>query len=94
MRHNTIETWLTWILITLVLGFICLPGLWIVLSSFRPNAEILAKPAIWIPELTLGNYKSMFGIGPDANVAIPVENYFMNSLIISLTSTVIAVFSG
>lgn len=95
MKKKTIETWLTWLLISLILAIICLPGLWVVLSSFRPNSEILAKPALWIPELlTLGNYKSMFGIGPEANVAIPVGNYFMNSLIISLTSTVIAVFFG
>ena len=29
---------------------ICLPGIWIVLSSLRPTVEIMAKPPIWIPQ--------------------------------------------
>ena len=95
MKAKRLEIWLTWALICLVLAFICFPGFWVILSSFRPNSEILAKPAVWIPEmLSWRNYKSMLGIGPEANVAIPVERYFINSLVISLTSTAIAVFLG
>ena len=38
-----------------------IPGLWVVLNAFRPNREILAKPAVWIPEeLTLINFINMF----------------------------------
>ena len=40
---------LTWTGTFLVLTVFCLPGLWVVLNAFRPNAEILTKPAIWIP---------------------------------------------
>ena len=37
---------------------ICLPGLWIVLSSLRPTVEIMAKPPVWIPqELSLDAYR-------------------------------------
>jgi len=44
---------------------ICLPGIWIVLSSLRPTVEIMAKPPVWIPqELSLDAYVAMFsGIG-------------------------------
>jgi multiple sugar transport system permease protein len=72
---------------------ICLPGLWIVLSSLRPTVEIMAKPAIWIPQdISLAAYRAMFsGVGEGG---IPVWNYFSNSLIISITSTVIAVAIG
>ncbi len=31
---------------------ICMPGLWIVLSSLRPTVEIMAKPPVWIPSRT------------------------------------------
>ena len=39
----------------------CVPGLWVILSGFRPNREILAKPPIWVPqELTLNNFAKIF----------------------------------
>lgn len=72
---------------------ICLPGLWIVLSSLRPTVEIMAKPPVWIPsEISLEAYRSMFsGAGQGG---IPVWDYFRNSLIISVTSTAIALVIG
>ena len=71
----------------LLLVVICVPGLWVVLSAFRPNREILAKPPIWIPEeLTLSNFAKIFGFGQE-QVAIPVLSYFWNSLVIATTST-------
>ncbi|MDR3372430.1 MAG: carbohydrate ABC transporter permease [Ancalomicrobiaceae bacterium] len=77
----------------LAMTIICLPGLWIVLSSFRPTVEIMAKPPVWIPQdLSLDAYVAMFsGIGRGG---IPVIDYFRNSLIISLTSTAIALLIG
>ncbi len=72
---------------------ICLPGLWIVLSSLRPTVEIMAKPPVWIPEtLSLDAYRAMFsGAGQGG---VPVWDYFRNSLIVSVTSTVIALAIG
>ena len=72
---------------------ICLPGLWIIISSLRPTVEIMAKPPVWIPqELSLEAYRSMFsGVGQGG---IPVWGYFRNSLIISITSTAIALVIG
>jgi multiple sugar transport system permease protein len=72
---------------------ICMPGIWIVLSSLRPTVEIMAKPPVWIPqELSFDAYVSMFsGVGKGG---IPVLEYFRNSLIISITSTLIAVAIG
>jgi multiple sugar transport system permease protein len=82
-----------WIGLFLAMLTICLPGLWIVLSSLRPTVEIMAKPPVWIPtELSFDAYVSMFsGIGKGG---IPVIDYFRNSLIISVTSTVIAIVIG
>ena len=77
----------------LAMLIICLPGFWIVLSSLRPPVEIMAKPPVWIPnELSLDAYRAMFsGIGKGG---IPIWDYFRNSLIISITSTVIALAIG
>jgi multiple sugar transport system permease protein len=84
----------SWFLTFVLMVVICVPGLWVVLTAFRPNAEVLAKPAVWIPEvLYLNNFAKIFGFGAE-QVAIPVPSYFTNSLIIALTSTVIALMIG
>lgn len=77
----------------LAMMVLCVPGLWIVLNSFRPTVEIMAKPPVWIPnDLNLDHYRAMFGgIGEGG---VPVLTYFTNSLIISVTSTVIAILIG
>lgn len=77
----------------LAMTIICLPGFWIVLSSLRPTVEIMAKPPVWIPnEISFDAYVAMFsGVGKGG---IPVIEYFRNSLIISVTSTVIAIAIG
>lgn len=83
-----------WILTFILMVIMCVPGLWVVLTAFRPNSEVLAKPAIWIPENPgIGNFAKIFGFGAD-QLAIPVPAYFMNSLIIALTSTAIALLIG
>lgn len=77
----------------LAMCVICIPGLWVVLNSFRPTVEIMAKPPVWIPnELNLDHYRAMFGGAGQGG--IPVWTYFTNSLIISVTSTVIALLVG
>ncbi|MFT6656951.1 carbohydrate ABC transporter permease [Maritalea sp.] len=85
---------ISWIVTFIVMLIITLPGLWVILSGFRPLQEILAKPAIWIPErLTLDNFMNIFGLG-DNQIGIPVLAYFRNSIIVSVTSTAIAIIVG
>jgi multiple sugar transport system permease protein len=75
------------------MSIICIPGLWIVLNSFRPTVAIMAQPPVWVPRgLNLDNYRAMFGGAGEGGV--PVVQYFTNSLIISVTSTVIAILIG
>lgn len=94
ITKKKIGTVATWIMTFLLMIVICLPGLWVVLTGFRPNREILAKPAIWIPEnLSLDNFAKIFGFGAE-QIAIPVPAYFTNSLVIALTSTFIALLIG
>jgi multiple sugar transport system permease protein len=83
-----------WFVTFILMVIMCVPGLWVVLSAFRPNREILAKPPIWVPQNpTLNNFAKIFGFGED-QVAIPVLSYFWNSLVIASTSTVIALIIG
>lgn len=77
----------------IAMAIICVPGLWVVLNSFRPTVEIMAKPPVWIPtDLNLDNYRAMFGAVGEGGV--PVLRYFTNSLIISVASTGIAILVG
>jgi multiple sugar transport system permease protein len=79
--------------LTLAFLVICLPGAWIVLNSLRPTVEIMAKPPVWIPQsLSLEAFGAMFGAVGQGG--IPVWDYFRNSLIVSIASTVIAIAIG
>ena len=82
-----------WLLVVFLLILICLPGIWIFVSAFRPNPEILAKPANWIPDRwTIHQFTQMFSI--NGYVSVPAFKYLMNSVIISSVSTVIAITIG
>ena len=89
------QRWLTRLLLFVALAILCVPGLWVMLTAFRPNIEVMAKPPVWIPRsLSLTNFRALFGLLPNQSPGIPVLNYFVNSLVISLTSTVISVGIG
>ncbi|WP_163390728.1 carbohydrate ABC transporter permease [Enterovibrio norvegicus] len=80
--------------VAFLIALMCIPGVWVMLSSFRPNGEILSKPPVWIPDaFNLDNFINIFGFG-DTHVGVPVGSYFMNSLVIALTSTAIALLIG
>ena len=68
---------------------ICLPGLWIVLSArCGRRSRSWRKPPVWIPqELSLDAYRRHVRRASGKG-GIPVWDYFRNSLIISVTSTV------
>lgn len=99
MKPRSIEKpWQRWAVrfgVFIAMSILCIPGLWVVLTSFRQNVEILAKPPIWLPaNPTFDNYFAIFGLLPLQQQGLPVLSYFQNSLIISLSSTVIAVAIG
>jgi multiple sugar transport system permease protein len=75
------------------MGIICLPGVWVVLNAFRPNVAILSNENPFaLGSYTLDNFRNIFGYGEIQ--ALPVMQYFRNSLIISVTSTVMALLVG
>lgn len=91
--HKQFQQISLWLVILLAMSIICLPGLWVVLNAFRPNVAILSNesPFEW-QNLTLDNFRSIFGYADIQ--ALPVLEYFRNSLIISVTSTVLAIVVG
>ena len=98
MSRLTIEKpWQRWLIrfgVFVAMAILTVPGLWVVLTAFRPNIEVLARPAVWIPQNpTLDNFARLFGLS-SAQQGLPVAQYFINSLVISITSTIVAVVIG
>lgn len=98
MSQLTIERpWQRWLIrlgVFISMVVLLVPGLWVVLTAFRPNIEILARPAVWIPQQpTLDNFARLFGFST-VQQGLPVAQYFINSLVISITSTVVAIVIG
>lgn len=75
------------ILVVLVL-LTLLPLGWILSTSFKPNNEIFANPPYWIPKApTVNNYVHVL-----TNSSIPTA--FLNSLIVALTCSLMALILG
>jgi multiple sugar transport system permease protein len=88
------QRWLIRLGVFIAMLILVIPGAWVVITAFRPNIEVLARPAVWIPQqLTLRNFQGIFGL-LDTQQGLPVAQYFVNSLVISITSTVIAIALG
>lgn len=78
-----------------VLIVMILPALWLVFTSVRNPVEVKAKPPVWIPrELTLDGFKPLFGQATEMTGAIPFDRYFVNSVVVSVVSTILAVALG
>ena len=89
------QRWLIRLGVFVAMVILCVPGLWVVLTAFRPNIEVLARPTIWIPQNpTFDNFLKIFGLLPAQQEGLPVAQYFINSLVISITSTAIAILIG
>jgi multiple sugar transport system permease protein len=98
-NRQTIEKrWQRWLIrlgVFVAMVILCVPGLWVVLTAFRPNIEVLARPTVWIPQApTFDNFLKIFGLLPAQQEGLPVAQYFFNSLLISVTSTVVAILIG
>ncbi len=73
-----------WIYAVLGVGLflVVVPFLWMLVSSFKPEAEVRAVPPTWWPEtLTLDNYDRLF-------TQLDFPTYFMNSVIVAVAVTV------
>lgn len=84
---------LVWFGIFVAMCIICLPGVWVVLNAFRPNVAILSNDNLFnFSTYTLQNFRNIFGMGDI--IPIPVRDYFVNSIVISVISTVASLLVG
>jgi multiple sugar transport system permease protein len=90
-RNQALLNIVTWI----ILLFLALPAIWIIMTAVRPNSEINTSPPVWIPRrLTLEAYANMFGLNPEVQQRVAVEDYFRNSATAAGISTIVAVAAG
>ncbi len=72
-----------WLYVALVIGLLILVGpfIWMVLGSFKTNAELRTVPPTWLPSSwTFENYQNLF-------TRLDFPRYFMNSTIVALAVT-------
>jgi len=79
---------LRWIMIIIGMTIVLVPFLWLVTTSFKPESAYLAYPPRFIPDnWTLEGYRILFQ-------KEQLGRFFLNSLVITLTSTVLSVAFG
>ena len=82
-----------WLAVFLVMSVNSLPGLWVMLNAFRSNVAILSNQSLLDSgSYTLDNFRNVFGFGGMAS--LPIRQYFVNSVVISLASTIAAIVVG
>ncbi|QVQ52223.1 carbohydrate ABC transporter permease [Spiractinospora alimapuensis] len=76
--------------LALVMGFILLPGLWLLVSSFESNRTLFAsEPTWWLEDGTLENYAWAIG-----GRGLDIGGLMVNSLIVcALTALITAIFA-
>lgn len=74
-------------IIIILLIFFLFPIFWMIATSFKPDAAVLTKPPTWVFTPTLDNYRYAFA---KADFIL----FLKNTLIVSLTSTLLVVAMG
>src|SRR5688500_20321994 len=79
-RRGTTRWWL-YVVLTLGLIAMVMPFIWMILGSFKTNAEIRQYPTnFWPIDPTLDNYTQLFG-------RLDFATFFTNSIIVALFVT-------
>ena len=76
--------------ILLIIGsfFMILPFLWMIISSFKPNIDIISVDfKLFSPNWTLDNYRKVIS-------DMPIERSYFNSIFIATVATISTVFSA
>ncbi len=73
-----------WLYAVMAAGLVVVvvPFVWMLISSFKPDAEVRAVPPTWWPEtVTMDNYDQLF-------TRLDFPTYFMNSAIVAIVTAV------
>lgn len=74
--------------VILIIGaiVICLPLIWMIVSSVKPANKLFTIPIQWIPtDIRLDNYEKAWNTAP-------FGRYFLNSIFVSVTTTLLNLF--
>ncbi len=86
-KHN-LSYWLMFVMMTLIAFVSFFPFVWMFLSSFKPQNELLSMPPTFFPEnFTIANYTSVFK-------QMPFGQYYINSLVTAGLNTLVGVISS
>ncbi len=86
-KHN-LSYWLMFVMMTLIAFVSFFPFVWMFLSSFKPQNELLSMPPTFFPKnFTMANYTSVFK-------QMPFGQYYINSLVTSGLNTLVGVISS
>ena len=92
IRHK--RKWPIWIVLIVALLATLFPIFWVLLTSVKASTEITSPAPVWIFKPTLEHYKSILVQQEEAIVGqqnFDFYKYLLNSLIISISTTVLAV---
>jgi len=64
------------------------PLLWMLASSFKPNADIFSEPGLWPKNWTLENYTQGW-----TQLGIPFSTFFLNSFVVAFFAVIGNLFS-
>lgn len=88
MRVKLINRIFIYIVISIFLLFALFPIMWIISTSFKNPTEAVSIPPTWIPErITFNNYVRIWGMQP-------MLRFFLNSLIVSISTIIVSVLAG
>jgi multiple sugar transport system permease protein len=88
MTQQSLANKIFWgILVILVIIPFIFPFIWILLASFKTQAQIVATPPVWLFEPTLANYQRVF-------VEQDFGRFLLNSSIIAVGSTLLSLMVG
>lgn len=87
MREKRVHKILWYVMVILVAIPFLFPLAWIVLASFKTQAQIVTTPPLWVFTPTLENYQSVF-------VDQQFSRFLWNSSIIAVGSTVLSLIIG
>lgn len=87
MKKIKISTILTYLFLVLGAIIMVFPFFWMITGSFKTSQEVSVFPPQWLPKsLYFGNYKFAFETAPFAK-------YFLNSLIVVISSVTVCTFT-
>ncbi|MFA9398052.1 MAG: carbohydrate ABC transporter permease [Clostridiaceae bacterium] len=83
-KKFTIGSVVTWIILLFFLFYTLAPMIWLVISSFKTNAELIASPFALPKKLQVENYINAFKVSG-------LGMLFVNSIIVSVLATILNV---